>query len=465
MLIVDAHLDLAMNALEWNRDLSRPIDEIRARERDADRQAGSRPRHGVVRGDAPRRRRALRGDADRALRRAGQSAARLALAGAGLGDDAGAARLVSRDGGARRAGADHRSRRRSIGISSAGSRQRRRDAPIGYVLSLEGADSIVTLAHLERAYAAGPARRRPGALRPRRLRATAPSATGDLGARGRELLREMERLGMILDATHLCDDSFRDALDHFHGPVWASHSNCRALVPHDRQFTDDQIRELDRARRRHRRGVRRLDARARLGARQLHAGARGRDARDASPITSTTSASSPATRGTAASAPISTARSAASSARPTSTPSPTSRGCRQSCAAAATPTRTSRPSRTGTSSGSCGRRGGIAAAQLSASSCQLSTLPASSARSLPRARQPQGPEPRAASAKPEARATKLSRRDCLHDRPPPRRDFLSHRRAGPWRLAPPGSRARSAAAPPSSRSGRAGSTRRCAGRS
>src|SRR3982751_5021819 len=34
MLIVDAHLDLAMNALEWNRDLTRPIDEIRQRERD-----------------------------------------------------------------------------------------------------------------------------------------------------------------------------------------------------------------------------------------------------------------------------------------------------------------------------------------------------------------------------------------------------------------------------------------------
>ena len=49
---------------------------------------------------------------------------------------------------------------------------------------------------------------------------------------------------MILDATHLCDDSFWEALDHFRGPVWASHSNCRALVPHNRQFTDEQIREL-----------------------------------------------------------------------------------------------------------------------------------------------------------------------------------------------------------------------------
>ena len=65
-----------------------------------------------------------------------------------------------------------------------------------------------------------------------------------MGAAGHELLREMERLGIILDATHLCDDSFRDALDHFRGPVWASHSNCRALVAHNRQFSDEQIREL-----------------------------------------------------------------------------------------------------------------------------------------------------------------------------------------------------------------------------
>ena len=117
------------------------------------------------------------------------------------------------------------------------------DGPIGYVLSLEGADSIVTLAHLERAYAqglraVGPAHYGPGVY------ANGTNATGDLGTRGRELLREMERLGIILDATHLCDDSFRDALDHFRGPVWASHSNCRALVEHNRQFTDDQIKEL-----------------------------------------------------------------------------------------------------------------------------------------------------------------------------------------------------------------------------
>ena len=45
MLIFDAHLDLAMNALEWNRDLTRPVEEIRARERGAvdkpDRERGT----------------------------------------------------------------------------------------------------------------------------------------------------------------------------------------------------------------------------------------------------------------------------------------------------------------------------------------------------------------------------------------------------------------------------------------
>jgi membrane dipeptidase len=58
------------------------------------------------------------------------------------------------------------------------------------------------------------------------------------------LLQEMDRLGLILDATHLCDQSFRQAMDSFPGRVWASHSNCRTLTPHNRQFTDEQIKEL-----------------------------------------------------------------------------------------------------------------------------------------------------------------------------------------------------------------------------
>ena len=115
--------------------------------------------------------------------------------------------------------------------------------PIGYILSLEGADSIVSMRHLEQAVdaglrAIGPAHYGPGTY------AHGTDADGGIGVRGRELLREMERLGVILDATHLCDTSFWEALNAFRGPVWASHSNCRALVPHNRQFSDDQIRAL-----------------------------------------------------------------------------------------------------------------------------------------------------------------------------------------------------------------------------
>ena len=49
---------------------------------------------------------------------------------------------------------------------------------------------------------------------------------------------------MILDATHLADKSFWQALEIFGGPVLASHHNCRALVPGDRQLTDEQIKAL-----------------------------------------------------------------------------------------------------------------------------------------------------------------------------------------------------------------------------
>ena len=69
-LIFDAHLDLAMNALEWNRDLTRPIDEIRARERGlTDKPDRGRGTVSFSR-DAARPRRPVRRDADRALRRA-----------------------------------------------------------------------------------------------------------------------------------------------------------------------------------------------------------------------------------------------------------------------------------------------------------------------------------------------------------------------------------------------------------
>jgi membrane dipeptidase len=115
--------------------------------------------------------------------------------------------------------------------------------PIGFILSLEGADSIVNMKYLEKAYkdglrAIGPAHYGPGVY------AYGTDSEGGIGNKGKELLKEMERLNIILDATHLCDQSFWEALENFNGHVWASHNNCRSLVPHNRQFSDEQIKAL-----------------------------------------------------------------------------------------------------------------------------------------------------------------------------------------------------------------------------
>ena len=49
---------------------------------------------------------------------------------------------------------------------------------------------------------------------------------------------------MILDVTHLTDEAFLQVIDLYKGPVWASHHNCRTLVPYQRQLTDEQIKIL-----------------------------------------------------------------------------------------------------------------------------------------------------------------------------------------------------------------------------
>ena len=114
---------------------------------------------------------------------------------------------------------------------------------IGYILSLEGADSILSMDHLEKSHedglrALGPAHYGPG------IYAQGTDAHGGLGKKGPELLKKMEELNIILDVTHLCDESFWEAIEIFKGPIWASHSNCRSLVPDHRQFSDEQIKVL-----------------------------------------------------------------------------------------------------------------------------------------------------------------------------------------------------------------------------
>lgn len=240
MLTIDAHLDLAMNALEWNRDLRLPVSVINARE------AGQKdkPDRGNATVSLPELRKGNVG-----LVVATQIARYVApgnpLRGWHSPEQAWAQtqgqlawyRIMEEQGEMVQVN-DLASLHKHLSLWNSGELK-----AIGYILSLEGADSLVTLHHLEKAYqyglrAVGPAHYGPGRY------ANGTDATGHLDKAGKELLREMERLKIILDATHLCDDAFWDAMDIFKGHIWASHNNCRSLVNHNRQLSDEMIKEL-----------------------------------------------------------------------------------------------------------------------------------------------------------------------------------------------------------------------------
>ncbi|SEP41111.1 dipeptidase [Mucilaginibacter sp. OK283] len=243
MFVIDAHLDLSMNALEWNRDLTRPLAELNQRE------------EGLT--DKPDRAKAVvtlpelrKGNIGLVV--ATQIGRYVApgnpLPGWHSPEQAWAQTQgqvawykAMEDAGQMVQVNNLASLEKHLTYWNDG--QPTETKAVGYILSLEGADSIVTVQHLERAYnyglrAVGPAHYGPGRY------AQGTDATGYMGPKGHELLKEMERLNIILDATHLCDDSFWEALDHFNGHVWASHNNCRALVNHNRQYSDEMIKAL-----------------------------------------------------------------------------------------------------------------------------------------------------------------------------------------------------------------------------
>jgi membrane dipeptidase len=244
LFIIDAHLDLAMNAIEWNRDLKTPVQEIRNRERGMtdkpDRAKGTvalpELRKGNI-GLVVATQIARYVDAGNSL--PGYHSPEIAwgitqaqLAWYRAMEDQG--EMIQITNG------DQLSSHIDLWLNERAADETK---PIGYILSLEGADSLVNISYLEKAYgyglrACGPAHYGPGRY------AYGTGTSEGLTKAGKELVKEMDKLNMILDVTHLTDTGFEEALDSFKGPVWASHHNCRALVNHQRQLTDDQIKML-----------------------------------------------------------------------------------------------------------------------------------------------------------------------------------------------------------------------------
>src|SRR5262245_61418115 len=257
MLVFDWHLDLAWNALEWNRDITRTVADVRRREIEAGYKG---PGRGVNTVTLPALREGhvavvsatLLARHDRFgvqlgfIPKSGYESAEAANAMA-LGQLAyyralerrGVIRILSDwsklDAHVREwlARVDRQSRERE-----------RADAPpLGFVISMEGADPILSPDDVGEWWKAG-------------LRIVSLShygngryshgtgTPGPLNEQGPALLKAMEAAGMILDVTHLADDAMDQALDQFGGIVLASHHNCRALVDRQRQLRDSDIKKI-----------------------------------------------------------------------------------------------------------------------------------------------------------------------------------------------------------------------------
>jgi len=236
MLLIDGHLDLAFNALVENRDLSKPIYEIRQQE--AGKGTGTVSFPEMRKGEVGV---CLATIFARVARKAGSwfgynspeityAMAQGQLSYYRILQSQGQVRIIE----------DWETL--SLHVEE-WERPSHKDVPLGFILSMEGADPIIKPDQLDPWWEEG--------LRLASLShygvgtyAHGTGTKGGLTSLGRELLEKMDSSGMVLDVSHLSEASFWEALDIFPGPVIASHNNCRALVPGDRQLSDEQIQAL-----------------------------------------------------------------------------------------------------------------------------------------------------------------------------------------------------------------------------
>jgi membrane dipeptidase len=246
MLIIDAHLDLSWNALQWGRDLRLSAYTIRTQENTL---ASKGRGLGTVAFPEMRRGRVALTVVTLIARATGRSVAHIDYAtpaqayGVAHGQLA-YYRALEQEGDVRivadRASLDsHMAAWHAWEESGAAADP----PPLGFVISMEGADPILAPEQLAAWRAAGLRLLGITHYGPGRYAGGTGTEQG-LTEIGPPLLREMDRLGVLLDLTHCSDQSFWQALDHYSGPVLASHNNCRALVPHQRQFSDDQLRAI-----------------------------------------------------------------------------------------------------------------------------------------------------------------------------------------------------------------------------
>ncbi|OYW25067.1 MAG: hypothetical protein B7Z55_00420 [Planctomycetales bacterium 12-60-4] len=240
MLIFDAHLDLAYNAVDWNRDLEWSIAELRGAE--AGMTTLGRQTATVTLGE---------------LRTAGIGLCVATLCARQEPKvDHGFGRITKE--GCYAAAMAHREyyraqeRRGLMRIVTTKSQLQQAyaeyetkpdTAPLSFVLSMECADAVLDPSHVFDWYAQGV---RAIGLTHYGVNRYGGGTNTEVGLfpEAFELLRNMEQLGMVLDLTHLSDPSFDQAVANFGGRIVASHQNARKWANWQRQFSDDQIRAV-----------------------------------------------------------------------------------------------------------------------------------------------------------------------------------------------------------------------------
>lgn len=245
MYIIDAHLDLAWNAMQWNRDIQQSVYTIRTNESQL---TGAGRGQGTVALPEMRKGNIALCFATLLARSTGHAVANLDYSSPSQAHAAAQGQLAYyhalNDSGQLRIITNHTELDDHISAWDMWEKDTTLPKPmIGLVISMESADPILKPEQLTAWKEAGVRIIGPAHYGPGRYAGGTSTELG-LTPNGLILLREMEHHRVILDLTHLSDVAFWQALEHFNGRVIASHNNCRALVPHQRQFDDEQIRAI-----------------------------------------------------------------------------------------------------------------------------------------------------------------------------------------------------------------------------
>lgn len=245
MLIIDAHLDLAWNALQWNRNIQHSVYTIRTAESNL---AGPGRGQGTVALPEMHRGRVALCFATLLARSTGRTIQNLDYSSPHQAHAAAQGQLAYyhslHEAGEIHLICDGQALDRHIAAWEQWERDTTFSQPkVGIVISMESADPIMSPEQLPAWKEAGVRIIGPAHYGPGRYAGGTSTELG-LGFEGKELLRDMEQLGILLDLTHFSDEAFWEAMDLFGGHVLASHNNCRALVPHQRQFDNRQIHAI-----------------------------------------------------------------------------------------------------------------------------------------------------------------------------------------------------------------------------